>query len=169
MWVGRGLIVIMAALWLGGCAGGQANRELGRLQSHVGLLDDRVSQLERSSQESSGSVSEAETESAGSAAATASAPTGAVAPAKAPESTASIKPTMREIQQSLKNAGFYQGPVDGKKGPMTREAVKEFQRVHGLTDDGVVGKKTWAKLRSYLNLSANTTNSGEATAAEPLK
>ena len=34
---------------------------------------------------------------------------------------------------------------------MTREAIKEFQRVHGLKDDGVVGAKTWAQLAPYLS------------------
>ncbi len=28
-------------------------------------------------------------------------------------------------------------------GPKTEEAVKEFQRKHGLTADGIVGPKTW--------------------------
>jgi peptidoglycan hydrolase-like protein with peptidoglycan-binding domain len=70
----------------------------------------------------------------------------------------------RDIQRSLKNAGFYAGAIDGKMGPLTREAVKEFQRVHGLTDDGIVGKKTWAKLSQYATLS-----SSEPSAAEILK
>ncbi|MBI3021021.1 MAG: peptidoglycan-binding protein, partial [Candidatus Omnitrophica bacterium] len=46
------------------------------------------------------------------------------------------------------------------------EAIREFQRVHGLNEDGVVGKQTWAKLSAYEDLSAS---SGEATAAEVLK
>ena len=81
-------------------------------------------------------------------------------------SAASLKPSTREIQQALKNAGFYQGSVDGKIGAMTRDAVKEFQRVHGLKDDGVVGKQTWGKLQAYADLSAS---GGEATAAEAVK
>jgi peptidoglycan hydrolase-like protein with peptidoglycan-binding domain len=85
---------------------------------------------------------------------------------KSSTSTSSLKPSTNEIQQALKNAGFYQGAVDGKMGPMTREAVKEFQRVHGLTDDGVVGRQTWAKLRADSDLSAG---SGDVNAAEGLK
>lgn len=37
---------------------------------------------------------------------------------------------------------------DGKFGPLTEEAVKEFQTAHGLTADGIVGAKTWAALKS---------------------
>ena len=37
---------------------------------------------------------------------------------------------------------------DGIFGAMTDEAVKEYQRQHGLTADGVVGDKTWATMLS---------------------
>ena len=67
------------------------------------------------------------------------------------------------MQQALKNAGFYQGALDGKMGPQTRDAVKEFQRVHGLRDDGVVGKQTWAKLRAYADLSSASASQESAT------
>lgn len=36
--------------------------------------------------------------------------------------------------------------MDGDFGPGTEEAVKEFQRTHGLGVDGVVGNITWRKL-----------------------
>jgi NlpC/P60 family/Putative peptidoglycan binding domain len=39
--------------------------------------------------------------------------------------------------------------VDGEFGPRTRAAVVAFQRDHGLTPDGVVGKGTWGKLVTY--------------------
>lgn len=39
--------------------------------------------------------------------------------------------------------------VDGIFGPMTQEAVKEFQRSNNLTVDGIVGPKTWEKLNVY--------------------
>ena len=90
-------------------------------------------------------------------------------PSTAATSTVAVsgQRSKKEIQEALKNAGFYQGAVDGKMGSITREAIREFQRVHGLTDDGVVGKQTWAKLRPYTDLSAS--ESGELSAAEVLK
>jgi murein L,D-transpeptidase YcbB/YkuD len=36
--------------------------------------------------------------------------------------------------------------VDGKFGEVTETAVKVFQRMAGLVDDGAVGAKTWAAL-----------------------
>lgn len=53
------------------------------------------------------------------------------------------------IQKALKNAGYYQGAVDGKIGPATRQSIEAFQRDNGLSADGVVGRKTWSKLKVY--------------------
>lgn len=38
--------------------------------------------------------------------------------------------------------------ADGNFGPLTEEAVKEFQKANGLVADGIVGDKTWAVLES---------------------
>lgn len=56
----------------------------------------------------------------------------------------------KQIQLALKKAGFYKGAIDGKIGPQTRRAIREFQKARGLKPDGVVGKKTWEELRTYL-------------------
>lgn len=61
------------------------------------------------------------------------------------------KPTVQEIQTALKNAGFYTGAIDGKKGPLTTKATEEFQKSKGLKVDGKVGPKTWIALSAYLN------------------
>ena len=55
------------------------------------------------------------------------------------------------IQKALKNAGFYQGNLDGKIGAQTREAIKAFQRENSLEADGVVGRRTWSKLKTYID------------------
>ena len=61
------------------------------------------------------------------------------------------KPSVKEIQSALKNAGFYNGQVDGKMGPMTKKAVEDFQKAKALQADGKVGTKTWGLLSAYLN------------------
>jgi peptidoglycan hydrolase-like protein with peptidoglycan-binding domain len=72
----------------------------------------------------------------------------------ASEETPVVKPaakkTPKNIQTALKNAGLYDGPIDGKVGPKTKKAIKEFQSSHSLVADGVVGKKTWKELSKYL-------------------
>lgn len=47
---------------------------------------------------------------------------------------------------------------DGIFGPLTEEAVKEFQKTHGLKVDGIVGDNTWAKLNKGLKVSKRIIN-----------
>lgn len=56
--------------------------------------------------------------------------------------------TTLEIQRFLIALGYDLGPwgADGRMGRKTQEAVRVFQRVNGLVADGVVGKKTRAKM-----------------------
>ena len=61
------------------------------------------------------------------------------------------KPAIKDIQTSLKNAGFYAGEIDGKIGPKSKKAIEEFQKANNLKVDGRVGPKTWAALSVYLN------------------
>ena len=51
-----------------------------------------------------------------------------------------------QLQQKLKNWGYYSGSVDGIFGSATEAAVKKFQKKKGLTADGIVGKATAEKL-----------------------
>ena len=68
------------------------------------------------------------------------------------KSSGEVKQTFdaKQIQTALKNAGYYQGSVDGKLGKKTRKAVREFQKANNLSVDGKVGNKTWAVLKDYL-------------------
>ncbi|MDD5195037.1 MAG: peptidoglycan-binding domain-containing protein [Candidatus Omnitrophica bacterium] len=65
-------------------------------------------------------------------------------------------PTPEDIQKALKNAGLYEGDVDGKLGPKSKKAIEDFQAKSDLTVDGKVGPKTWSKLKEYLNAPAET-------------
>lgn len=51
------------------------------------------------------------------------------------------------LQQALNQAG-YNLAVDGDFGPKTEQAVIDFQRQHGLRQDGIAGPKTLAALAS---------------------
>jgi len=45
-------------------------------------------------------------------------------------------------QKKLVKLGYDPGPTDGKPGRKTARALKQFQKEHGLDDDGVWGPKT---------------------------
>ncbi len=47
-----------------------------------------------------------------------------------------------QIQQKLKDMGYYQGNVDGMYGYQTMNAVKEFQSDNSLSVDGIAGTQT---------------------------
>jgi murein L,D-transpeptidase YcbB/YkuD len=156
----KALIAGVGMLLVSGCATTQQTQEINRLKSDVGLLDQRISQLERSNlkeqpitewpQDTTATVS--------SAAST------EVKPSPSSSSSSSYtKPSKREIQQALKNSGFYQGSVDGKIGPKTRDAVKQFQQANGLKADGIVGRQTWSKLEPYLAKSDGSNLSSSET------
>ena len=51
------------------------------------------------------------------------------------------------LQAILKEAG-YSIEIDGKFGPGSDRAVKDYQLKNGLVSDGVVGEKTWTTLLS---------------------
>lgn len=57
----------------------------------------------------------------------------------------STGPNVRTVQ-GLLNARGYSDSIDGVFGPATAAQVRSFQGTNGLSVDGIVGPKTWAKL-----------------------
>src|SRR5437764_2056228 len=55
---------------------------------------------------------------------------------------------VRALQRRLARAGDKPGPVDGRYGPLTEQAVGRFQADHGLQVDGIAGPRTLATLGS---------------------
>ena len=53
-----------------------------------------------------------------------------------------------QLQERLKELGYYTGEVDGQFGPGTREAVIAFQKKNGLDADGLAGEETQKVLYS---------------------
>ncbi len=64
----------------------------------------------------------------------------------------------REVQSRLKKWGYYTGNVDGINGPLTIAAVKKFQKKYGLTQDGIVGPLTAAKMGLSVSGSKSSSN-----------
>ena len=71
--------------------------------------------------------------------------------------TGSRGDSVRFVQSYLNAVNFYRGynwpvlTVDGIYGQITKENVRKFQKENGLTDDGIVGSKTWAFLVKRFN------------------
>ncbi len=61
-----------------------------------------------------------------------------------------------DAQSQLFNLGLYNAEIDGKNNSLTISAIKEFQKLAGLTVDGILGPNTKAALEkgedSYLNI-----------------
>ena len=65
-----------------------------------------------------------------------------------------------EIQTFLSCNGFNPGPIDGLSGTKTNNAIISFQKIVGLSADGVVGPATKQAMRAYSTSSFTFTGSG---------
>ncbi|GAA4953001.1 L,D-transpeptidase family protein [Streptomonospora halophila] len=69
-------------------------------------------------------------------------------------------PAVREVEQRLKELGYWLGPVDGEYDVRTSQAVFAVQKAAGIARDGVVGPDTRAALAEGAVPEADST-SGE--------
>jgi peptidoglycan hydrolase-like protein with peptidoglycan-binding domain len=78
---------------------------------------------------------------------------------------------VRSLQRQLRRVGAKPGPIDGRFGPRTENAVVRFQRDEGLAADGVVGQATRGALERRLaskpSKTKPTRTPTRAPAAEP--
>jgi hypothetical protein len=51
-----------------------------------------------------------------------------------------------DVQEQLASAGYYDGPIDGVLGPMTREAIANFQADNGLAVTSAIDEPTLATM-----------------------
>ena len=75
---------------------------------------------------------------------------------------------VKNMQQRLKDLGYYTGSVDGVFGQGTENAVKAFQRANGLSADGVAGTATLSKLNSS-SAKSNYAASSSATSRPAMR
>ncbi|MDZ8186708.1 MAG: peptidoglycan-binding protein [Nostoc sp. ChiSLP02] len=65
-------------------------------------------------------------------------------------------PSVRNLQQKLKSAGFYQAPITQIYDASTEESVRRFQKAAGIQVNGVVGPTTLQKLENWRTKKPNT-------------
>ncbi len=80
---------------------------------------------------------------------------------------------VHEIQVSLQRGGYYIGPLDGKSGPMTDEAIRAYQRRTGLAETGEVSHGLLAHMLmnagpSSLDQTSNVTQPAQVPPARPM-
>ncbi len=85
-------------------------------------------------------------------------------PYRPPRSLVIPEARTREIQEKLREAGFYQGEITGQYDESTREAMRNFQRANGLKETGTPTAP--ALLR--LGLTRHTSEAGD-TSAPPVQ
>ncbi len=141
-----GSILVLAT----GCVSNKKhNREIGVLQSQVNTLASEVSRLdtEVQAQSSKHGIMEAFAPKKPQLAPAVSESYTASAMYKTPSG---FELPGADIQRALKTAGYYDGEVDGKIGPKTRDAIRAFQKDNNMKADGVCGRKTWDLLKTHL-------------------
>lgn len=79
---------------------------------------------------------------------------------------------VRRLQADLEALDYYTGTITGSYGSLTKEAVRRFQRAHGLDADGVAGPLTLARIATELGradeAAAQKTEDTAAPAAQPM-
>jgi peptidoglycan DL-endopeptidase LytE len=70
---------------------------------------------------------------------------------------------VEQLQDILKNKGYYSSSVDGIYGPITHEAVRKFQREAGIQVDGIAGPQTFSKLNSGNSSASSSSNNSSSS------
>ncbi len=70
---------------------------------------------------------------------------------------------VKQLQQKLKDLGYYTGNVTGSYGSLTAEAVRKYQKAVGLYVDGIAGVNTQTKLYGTSSGSSGGSSGGSTT------
>ncbi len=161
-------VAFLAAFMVSGCGTSQK-----KVQSEVTGIKTRVETLESRVESVESKQAEAERTTAEQAQALDEMKTSGTSKVKTNISVKSKENThagrIKDVQQALKNAGYYSGSIDGVKGKSTKKAIKDFQKANGLKADGVVGRKTWEILSNHLSSPSTSAAPASASPEEGIK
>ena len=139
------LLLSILVLATAGCVSkGRYNREVNSLQGQVTQMDQALKAQEERSRALEAELAARGGKKAGGA--------GGEFQGGTYRTPSGFELAAADVQKALKSAGYYAGEVDGKIGPDSREALRNFQRDNGLSVDGVCGRQTWSKLKTFLDV-----------------
>lgn len=156
----RFIIGVVLIGFLTGCATTQSPTAVNNLQIKVTRVENRLDENEQEVSDLKYAVDELATSVAKLSASGSSVkqtPKAEVGSSSQPVESAiyegilRVPVTSQEVQTALKNAGYYDGAIDGKLGSGSQKAIRDFQKDKGLQSDGIIGKKTWAELKNFLD------------------
>ena len=144
------LALMVGLIALSGCASRSTGKKVDTMQAQVNAMTDELVRLDQSLQDTRAAVQAQEGKGGGVSESGAAISGGGAAVGGMYRTPSGFEIPSVNVQKALKKAGYYNGAIDGKVGPGTRDAIAAFQKDNGLKADGVCGRSTWAKLKSYL-------------------
>ena len=141
------LMLMVGLIALSGCASRKTGKKVDTMQAQVNAMTDELVRLDQSLQDTRSALQLQEGGGGVAGSSAVSSSEGAMVGGMYRTPSGFEIPSVN-IQKALKKAGYYNGAIDGKVGPGTRDAIASFKKDNGLTADGVCGRGTWAKLKS---------------------
>ena len=81
-------------------------------------------------------------------------------------SQANSGPSIRDVQQELKQAGLYNGAIDGVWGAESRSAMQQYQKQRGLYASGQLDHDTLQAMRSADSVTQSGASGGDSAASD---
>ena len=153
------ILGICAAVLLAGCATtasksqplvAQLQLRVGELERELDAKDERIKNLEYDVKDLTYEVDKVKTSMARRTTVHRSSRSETVVSRKDDDRIIRVPVSPHKVQKALKNAGFYNGKIDGKVGSGTKKAISRFQKDNGIKADGLVGRETWGMPQEYL-------------------
>ena len=153
----RALLAVIFLATLTGCATTGAKNQQEQLQTRITELEKKVEEkdseivdLQYQVKDISGKVTSKDSSDSSATAQVEDSSSSKGSSKSYGDDIIRVEASIKDVQTALKNAGVYTGKIDGKAGAGTKAAIVEFQKQHHLASDGVLGKRTWKALKSYL-------------------
>jgi len=146
------VMALLLIIFISGCVSFPENEKYSALEERVTKIEERVDKIEGGNAKLEEELQTTESKPS---------PKKKIDKMETPQKIIRF-PSNEDIQIALKNAGFYDGEIDGQIGTKTRNAIKEFQKQNDLEVDGVVGRNTWEVLGEFYDMPAKDTLKPEA-------